>query len=220
MGAQAFSLSSGSNSPRQASPDSNGAPHEEGRRHEGNEGNEGKEDHHESHEGHEGKEGQCHRQGQDGQGHRLPWLQGEDRGWHDQGQPRQEQEGQDCVQGCVGTRQEGLCHQRSQGLVRRYQGSPQDPEPQRLCPCWRQDGTRQGALCQGQVAAQVKEAADVRSCCPRWASSAEPASVVITRRGYLPTALEMSDTVHRLLPLIQKKKKKKKKKSTCVDTTA
>merc|ERR1712151_166814 len=38
-------------------------------------------------------EGQRYRQGQERQGHRLPWLQGKDREWHDQGQPRQEQGG-------------------------------------------------------------------------------------------------------------------------------
>merc|ERR1719254_308837 len=38
----------------------------------------------------------------------------------------------------------------------------------------------------GGKTAQGKEAADVRSCCPRWPASAKPASVVITRRGYLP----------------------------------
>merc|ERR1711971_21982 len=35
--------------------------------------------------------------------------------------------------------------------------APQGPEPHSLCCRWRQDGNRQGALCQGQGPAQVKE---------------------------------------------------------------
>merc|ERR1712012_957087 len=44
----------------------------------------------------------------------------------------------------------------AQGLVRCCQAGPESPEPHRLRRCWRQVGNRQGALCQGQVPAQVK----------------------------------------------------------------
>merc|ERR1711976_1110069 len=78
MGAQDFS--SGSNIPLTKHPfHSNGAPHEEGRRHEGHEGEEGRHEGHE--EGHEGKEGERHRQGQKCQVCCLQGRQGEDCYW-------------------------------------------------------------------------------------------------------------------------------------------
>merc|ERR1712018_527099 len=129
-------------SPREASTRQHGAPHDEG---------------HEGHEGHEGKEGQQNRQGQDGPGCGLPRLEGEDRRWPDQGHPRQEQVWQDCFQGRFSPRQEGLRHQRAQGLVLCCQGGPESPEPHWLCRRWWQVGNRQGALRQGQGPAQVKE---------------------------------------------------------------
>merc|ERR1712113_1321506 len=91
-----------------------------------------------------------------GQGSCLPRHQGEDRQWHDQSQPRQEQEWQDRFQGRISPRQEGLRQQRCQGLARCVQGSPQGSEPHWLCSHWWQVCSRQGVLRQGQGFAQVK----------------------------------------------------------------
>merc|ERR1711870_176054 len=133
----------------------------------------GEEGRHEGHEeGHEGKEGERHRQGQKCQVCCLQGRQGEDCYWDDQGQAHQEQEWQDRVQGSIDSRQEELGELRSQEVGWRCQGGTQGLEPHGLRCYWWQVGNWQGALRQGQGAAQVNKAACVRSCCPRWASSA------------------------------------------------
>merc|ERR1719373_916249 len=146
--------------------DSNGAPNEKGRRHESHEG--------QKHEGHEGKEGQRHCQGQVGQGTRLQWQKAEDPEWYDQGQFRQKQERQDCLQKSLRACQEVICKQRSQGVVRCCQGGPQGLEPHWLCCYWWQVSDRQSPLCQGEVFAQVKDTVPFkRSTLPPWVPRGE-----------------------------------------------
>merc|ERR1712187_1004014 len=126
--------------------------------------------------GHEGKAGQRHRQGQERQGCCLPWIKSEDRFWPDQGQAHQEQIRQDCVQSNGPPHEETGCHEGEEDL---HEGL----EPQRLRCRWRQVGYWQGALCQGQGAAQVNVDVCVRSCCPCSALAAwDPRGKAMSRR--------------------------------------
>merc|ERR1712242_630990 len=100
--------------------------------------------------------------GQDAKGSRLQRPESEDFYRLDQGQPLEEQERQDRVQGAFADLQEGLRELRYQEVGRRNEGGPQGLEPQGLRSHGWQDST-------GQVAAQVNKTVSVRSCCPRWA---------------------------------------------------
>merc|ERR1711985_223659 len=66
---------------------------------------------HEGHACYEEEGSEQDRQGQDGQGSRLPWQQGEDRRWHDQIRFDQEQVRQDREQEAIPLRQEEQLHQ-------------------------------------------------------------------------------------------------------------
>merc|ERR1712084_199965 len=51
--------------------------------------------------------------------------------------------------------QEEVCDQRAEEVVRCMQEGTQGARNQRLLPCWRQNRTRKGALCQGEVAPRL-----------------------------------------------------------------
>merc|ERR1712086_928306 len=115
-----------------------------GQSNEGNEGHEG----HESYEGNEEEVCQQDRKGPLRQGRGLPWNQGKDHWWLDQGRLGQEQEWQDREQEELGSWQEGLLqHQdldcrrpegkegtRPQGLRRDQEGHTFLQEGQGVLP--------------------------------------------------------------------------------------
>merc|ERR1712004_825142 len=113
-------------------------------------------------------------QGQACQGGRLLWAQGEDSRWHDEEQPHEELERQDCLEGEVGPCQEEL--RQGLGLVDRCgESGPQGTERHWLRGSQRQEHPGKGYLRKGQGALQVvvrlgglsQDAERRRKGCPR-----------------------------------------------------
>merc|ERR550539_1769950 len=84
------------------------------------------------------------------QGCCLQGQEGEDRGWPHEGYLDQEQVWQDSEQGCICTRQEGVCNERIEEVGCRHSASSQGARHHGLLSCGWQDGAGESAVCQDQ----------------------------------------------------------------------